>query len=378
MKIGNLFVIFSSFEELTDPRVDRTRKHNLFDMIVLTLCSAIGGAEHWTDVERFSKGKIEWFRKFLKLENGIPSHDTFGRVFALLDTEEFLRCLQKWVDALQLSLAGQGVAIDGKTLRRSFDSATGKKALHVVNAWAGDLHISLGQVAVDGKSNEITAVPKLLDLLTLDGAVVTLDAMHCQKKTVAKIREKRADYIVSVKDNQQTLHEAVRDEFIKHGENNYQARSVRRHVSKETNRGRLEHREYVVAPVPKSLKDRAAWKDLRSIGMVYRHRKDKAKESDAVTFFISSLEPKVRTFAKHLRGHWRVENSLHWTLDVTFSEDASRIRKGAAPEIASIFRRLALSILKRDTTVKDNVRGKRLQAGWNSAILEDILRGKAA
>lgn len=206
--------IFTCFEDLPDPQVDRGKQHVLLEMIVMALRAAICGAEGWTDVERFAKAKHEWFRKFLRLENGVPSHDTFGRAFGLLDTEQFYTCLQQWLEDLELSLKGHGVAIDGKTLRRSFDRATGKAALHVVSAWAGGLRICLGQVAVEEKSNEITAVPKLLELLELTGAVVTLDAMHCQKETAAKIRQKGADYVLLVKGNQPSLPEYLLNLFL--------------------------------------------------------------------------------------------------------------------------------------------------------------------
>ena len=367
--------VFTHFEDLTDPRTGNARRHNLLEMIVIALCAAICGAESWVDVERFGKSKQRWLLSFLRLENGVPSHDTFGRVFARLDTEEFFVCLQGWIGSLQLSLQGQGVAIDGKTLRRSFDRASSKSALHLVSAWAGELRISLGQVAVDEKSNEITAVPRLLELLDLRGAVVTLDAMHCQKETVAKIRERGADYVVSVKANQPALHGQLQQLFMTYGEDDY--RAVRRHATTERKRGRVERREYYVAPAPKELVASGPWRHVRSVGMVYRHREQGEKESDEVAFFISSLPPKVRTLAKHVRGHWAIENSLHWVLDVTFSEDNSRIRKGNGQEIAAVFRRLALSLLQQDTTLKENVRGKRLRAGWENRVLEGILTTKS-
>jgi len=375
MLVTNKFVIFSHFEDLTDPRVERTKRHRLGDMVAIALCATICGADSWADVERFGNAKLDWFTTFLHLEHGIPSHDTFGRVFASLDTEEFLACLTSWVASLQLSLQGQTVAIDGKTLRRSFDAASGKAALHLVSAWAGQLRLSLGQVAVDQKSNEIPAVMKLLELLDLEGAVVTLDAMHCQKETAAAIRRRGADYLLSVKANQPKLLEQIQDLFTAYGDEDWQG--TRRCTQTEPPRhGRSELREYIVAPAPKGLD--VLWCDIRSVGMVYRHREAKGKASDEVSYFISSLPPKVRALSKHVRGHWGIENGLHWTLDVTFSEDQSRIRKGGGPEIAAVFRRLALSILKQDTTLKENIRGKRVRAGWNNNTLQAILTGNAA
>lgn len=367
--------IFEHFEGLSDPRVNRGNNHSLYEMVVVALIAAIGGANCWVDVERFGVAKFDWFRKFLTLEHGVPSHDTFGRVFALLNTEEFLTCLQNWIQSLHLDMKGQGVAIDGKTLRHSFDNATGAGSLHVVNAWATGLRICLGQIAVDDKSNEITAVPKLLEFLDLKGAVVTLDAMHCQTETASTIRRQEADYVLTVKKNQPTLHERLQQLFLEYGEQDFRVRGLRRHVTVEKAHGREERREYYAAPVPDDL--RPKWQGAQSVGMVYRYRKDivSGKIHEETMYLISSLPPKVRTLAKYVRGHWAVENTLHWSLDVTFGEDASRIRKGSGIEIASIFRRLALSILQRDTTQKDNIRGKRLLAGWNTNVLDQIFTG---
>lgn len=365
--------IFNHFESLSDPRIERNKLHQLHEMVVVALCAAICGAEGWADVERFGKMKLPWFRRFLKLEYGIPSHDTFGRVFALLDTHEFLTCLQAWVECFQAQLKGQGIAIDGKTLRRSFDQATGRAALHVVSAWATDLRVCLGQVAVDDKSNEITAVPRLLALLELTGAVVTLDAMHCQTATAAAIRKQGADYLLTVKQNQPKLWQELLDTFIAYEEQGDPQRQVRRHTTTEQGHGRRERREYFVAPVPAHLKSQ--WLDAQTIGKVFRTRQVGDKLQEETTLFISSLPPRVRQLSQRLRGHWGIENSLHWVLDVTFREDDSRIRKGSGPEIASLFRKLALNILQRDTTLKSSLRGKRLQAGWNNDALEAMLAG---
>lgn len=367
--------ILAKFENLTDPRVERTKEHLLLDMISIALCAAICGADSWVDVEKFGHAKEDWFRRFLALPHGIPSHDTFGRVFARLDTAEFLTCLQNWLRSLHLSLKEQGIAIDGKTLRGSFDAATGKSALHVVSAWACGLRVSLGQVAVDDKSNEITAVPKLLELLELSGAVVTMDAMHCQKETLAAIRAKGADYLVPVKDNQPKLYDLLQRTFLQYGEHNYTAREVKQHRTIERNRGRDEERIVYAAPAPPELRDHPAWRDVQSIVQVYRATRRGGKTTEEVSFFLSSLPPKVQRIAKYIRGHWGIENRLHWSLDVIFAEDRSRIRQGNGPEIASIFRKLALMVLQRDISSKGSIRGKRLQAGWNEDFLERILCG---
>jgi predicted transposase YbfD/YdcC len=367
--------ILTRFEDLTDPRVERSKHHLLLDMVTISLCAAICGADSWVDVEKFGIAKQLWFERFLELPNGIPSHDTFGRVFARLDTGEFLTCLQNWLRSLHLSLKEQGVAIDGKTMRGSFDAASGKSALHVVSAWASGLRLSLGQVAVDDKSNEITAVPKLLELLELTGAVVTLDAMHCQKETLAAIRAKGADYLVPVKDNQPKLYDVLLQTFLTYGEGDYQARELKRHSQTERNRGRDETRIVYAAPPPAELKNHAEWLDVRSVVMIYRATHRNGKLTEETSYYISSLPPKVQKIARYIRGHWGIENSLHWTLDVIFAEDASRLRQGNGPEIASIFRKLALMVLQRDTSSRGSLRGKRLQAGWNEDFLERILCG---
>jgi predicted transposase YbfD/YdcC len=355
--------------------MDRTKRHLLLDMVTIALCAAICGANSWVDVETFGDAKREWFARFLKVPNGIPSHDTFGRVFARLDTGEFLTCLQNWLRSLKLSLKEQGVAIDGKTLRGCFDAASGKSALHVVSAWASGLRLSLGQVAVDGKSNEITAVPKLLELLELTGAVVTMDAMHCQKDTLAAIRAKGADYLIAVKDNQPKLHTLLKETFLAYGEQDYHAPGVRCHRTVERNRGRDEERICYVAPAPDALRSHREWVDVRTVVMIHRVCRRNGKLQEEVSFFISSLPPLVKKIARYVRGHWGIENTLHWTLDVIFAEDRSRIRTGTGPEIASIFRKLALMVLQQDTSSKRSLRGKRLEAGWNEDFLERLLCG---
>ena len=367
--------IFTHFEKLTDPRIARTRVHKLLDIMTIALCATICGANTWTDVERFGVAKQHWFAKFLELPAGIPSHDTFGRVFAMLDTAEFDACLRNWLRSLHKSMKGQGIAIDGKTLRSSFDTATGRAALHSVSAWAVGLRLSLGQVAVDDKSNEITAVPKLLELLEIAGAVVTLDAMHCQTATAAAIQAKRADYVFNVKANQPKLFERLHRLFERYVNQDFKGRGLRVHKTTERSHGRDERREYYVAPAPKDLIEAGQWAGLQSVVMVYRHREVAGKETDEVHYYISSLPPKVKRLAKAIRDHWGIENSLHWVLDVVFSEDDSRIRKGNGPETTAMLRRLALSILEQDTSLKSSIRGKRLQAGWDNDLLAKILAG---
>jgi predicted transposase YbfD/YdcC len=375
MARGPAAVVHRHFEKVTDPRVDRGHNHNLIEMIFLALTATLCGAQSWSDVERFGTCKLSWFRRYLRLEHGVPSHDTFGRVFSRLDTSEFLTAMHSWVDTLAGSLRGHGIAIDGKTLRGSFDRAAGQTALHTITAFACDMRLCLRQMSVDDKSNEIPAVPKLLALLELSGATVTLDAMHCQVETARSIVHADADYILVVKANQAGLHQCLLDRFLEYDEKNYQIPGLKKHTTVEKSHGRQERREYFVIDAPKDDPTLARWPELRSIGMVFRSRESAGKSQEETTFFISSHPPKVKMLSQHLRGHWRIENSQHWILDVTFAEDASRIRKGSSVEISAALRRLALNILQRDTSCKENIRGKRLRAGWSDTVLDAIYAG---
>ena len=370
-KTAELFTPF--FVDLTDPRVERARRHNLLDILILAVCATLGNADGWADVERFANAKLDFFKTFLDLPNGVPSHDTFGRVFARLDPAALLDCLGRWLDALGTAVAGEVVAIDGKTLKGSFDAAAGRSPLHLVSAWACEARLTLGQVAVDQKSNEITAIPLLLELLDLKGCVVTLDAMGCQTEIAAAIRRREADYVLAVKDNQPGLHAVIHAAFVAHAENGFADASVTRLTTAQRGHGRRERREYVAAAAPTALT--ARWRDVASIGMVTRTRVVGGVASEELSYYVSSLPPKVRAFARAVRGHWGIENRLHWTLDVTFAEDASRVRKDHGPFNLALLRRLAVSILQRDRSVKDNLRGKRLRAGWDDEVLLKILTG---
>jgi len=375
MASGPASIVHKHFENLTDPRVDRGCNHSLIEMVFLALTAVICGAQGWADVERFAKCKLDWFRRYVSLQFGVPSHDTFGRVFSRLDTGEFLTAMHAWVDAFAGSLRGRGIAIDGKTLRGSFDAAAGKTALHTITAFACDMRVCLRQMAVGEKTNEIPAVPELLKLMELNGATVTLDAMHCQVDTAQAIINAGADYILIVKQNQESLHTNLVDRFIEYGEDDYQVQGLKRHKTVEKSHGRKERREYYFIDAPSDDPVLARWPDIRSIGMVYRCREQGDESHEETMFVISSHPPKVKMLSEHIRGHWSIENSQHWVLDVTFAEDASRIRKGSSPEISAAFRRMALNILQGDTTIKENIRGKRLRAGWSESVLEKIYAG---
>lgn len=362
---------FRHFEEITDPRVDRGENHSLIEMIFVTLCATLCGAEGWTDVERYGKAKLEWLRQFIPLEKGIPSHDTLGRVFSRLDSLEFYACLQSWTNDICQSLKGHTVAVDGKTLRGSFDKASGKSALHSVSAWICGLRMCLGLKSVDDKSNEIPAVQELIAMLDLEGAVVTADAMHCQKETVRAIVTKEADYLLIVKGNQPTLQDALHGAIIE--AMNADDGRTRRTRKTEKNRNRLETREVVAMQCPEDHPVFKDWDCLATIGVIHRRREVDGRIEEATETFITSLPCKVRDIAERLRNHWSTENQQHHILDVTFREDSSRIRKGTGPEISSVFRRLALSILQRDTSIKDWISGKRKRCGWDNSALNKVL-----
>jgi predicted transposase YbfD/YdcC len=358
---------------MPDPRVKRTRRHLLIDILFIALAATIGGADNFVDIERFGRAKESWFRRFLQLPHGIPSHDTFNRVFAKLKPAAFIACMTSWLTSLHQASPGRFIAIDGKTLCGSFDRATGQAALHLVSAWARAQGLVLGQVRTDAHSNEITAIPKLLELLELEGAIVTLDAMGCQKSIAADIEQRGGDYVLAVKENQPTLHAAVVAEFERLS--GAAAASLRTHVvTTRATDGTEERRLYCTAPTPPTTAF-AGWAGLRSIGMAIRIRDVDGTEQATSRYYISSLNSKVKRFAAAVRGHWEIENSLHWSLDVTFREDAQRTRQGHAAENAAALRRLALSLLKQDKTIKDNVTGKRRRAGWNDEVIERLLCG---
>ncbi|MDX1964623.1 MAG: ISAs1 family transposase [Pirellulales bacterium] len=312
-----------------------------------------------------------FFARFFDLPHGVPSHDTFSRVFAILDTGQFLTCIHSWMDRLAGSLRGQGIALDGKTLLGSYDTAAQSSPLHLLTAYTTGTRLVLRQLKVPEGSNEIPTAGELLECLELAGAIVTADALHCQVETAKSIIAREADYVLTVKGNQPGLRDAVFQAFADHDEGTKPLAKVRRQVVGERNRGHKERRTCLVAQAP-ATPEFARWPGLRTIGLITRERTVGDQEQEESVFFISSLPPQVRELNQHLRDHWKIENSQHHVLDVTFTEDDSRIRKHAGPEITAAFRRLALNILQRDTSVKDNIRGKRLRAGWDEALLEQI------
>ncbi len=368
-----------------DPRRQcKNLRHGLADILVMGFCAVLSGAEDFVEMEEFARSKEAFFRRFLDLPNGIPSHDTFRRVFQAVGPQALQGCLIGWLQGLRQAgqaAAGEGevVAIDGKTLRRTFDRARGLGALHLVSAWATANGLTLGQVAVDAKSNEITAIPRLVGLLDLKGCVVTIDAAGCQKDIAAQIVDKGADYVLALKDNQPTLHGQVAEYFLEQLEGNNAGGKMRCHRQVERGHGRTETRQTFVAPAPKALVASGAWLGLATVVMVIRECVDHTtgKASDDVRYFISSLPAKAKRLAAAVRQHWGIENGLHWVLDVAFHEDRLRLRDRNAVENLALFNRLAVSLLRQDQTLQAGVKCKRKAAGWDDDYLLHLLFNSA-
>jgi predicted transposase YbfD/YdcC len=362
------------FSGLTDPR-RREVIYPLINIVTIALCAVICGADDFVAIATYGREKRQWLSKFLDLSSGIPSHDRFNAILGALKPAEFERCLLSWITALHEITGGQIIAIDGKTLRGSFDAASSKSAIHMVSAWATANHISLGQVVVDAKSNEITAIPKLLELLEISGSLVTIDAMGCQTEIAETIVKGGGHYVLAVKENQPTLHAGISEFFRDHLEDDFARTNVSRHQTQEQGHGREERRTYFVCPVPEDLPDRERWPQLAAIGLTTSETTRNGKLCGDVRIYILSKKITAHRFAEAVRGHWSIENRLHWQLDVTFQEDHSRIRKGHADANFSILRRTALSLLKNNKSKKVGIKNKRLTAGWSDAYVQEVVFG---
>ena len=367
-KKGN---IIRNFSELKDPRLERKKLHKLIDIIVIAICAVIGGADGWEDIERFGKAKEKWFRVFLELENGIPSHDTFNRVFSLINAKKFQECFINWIKEISQLSKGEIISIDGKTVRRSYDRWNNKGAVHIVSAWANNNRLVLGQIKVNEKSNEITAIPELLSYLEIEGCIITIDAMGCQKEIASKIQDGKGDYVLALKENHKNLYEDVKL-YLEDKRENSDFKEEEYYRSIEKDHGRIEERKYWITTDIDWLENKSKWAGLKSIGMVESTRDIKGNISKEVRFYLCSIEGNVKEFSKAVRSHWGIENSVHWVLDMTFREDESRIRKGHSAENFNVLRHIALNLLKKEKS-KGSIRGKRLKAGWDNAFLKKIL-----
>lgn len=379
MKLRPKTAIYEFFSDIEDPRVERQKRHKLIDIITITICAVISGVEYWTEIESYGKNKYEWFKQFLELPHGIPSHDTISRVFQILNPEELQRCFLKWVQSVYQLTKGEIVPIDGKTLRHSYDTATNKKAIHMVSAWSSKNKLVLGQVKVDDKSNEITAIPSLLKKLKLKGCIVTIDAMGCQKKIVKEIIEKEADYLITLKDNQPNLYQRTEKLFAQVLKSDSLDFDLGFHLIHNETYGQEEIKIiYVLNQTENNIKEvidpEDKWENIQSIIKVESFYSGfKNKKKNQTRYFISSLLTDAQSLAEVIQTHWTIENQLNWVLDVQFSEDDSRIRMKNSPENMAIIRQLALSLLNQDTTSKKSIKSKQNQAGWNNEYLFQLL-----
>lgn len=366
---------FEHFETVKDPRIERSKEHLLIDIIAIAILAVISGAEGWIAIETYGKGKYEWLKTFLELPNGIPSHDTFSRVFSRINSDEFHQSFVNWVNSITAKLGVEVIAIDGKTLKQSYDRNQKQKALHIVSAWSSSHQLVLGQQKVSSKSNEITAIPALIEMLEIEGSIITIDAMGCQKEIASLIVKKKADYILALKGNQKLLHEAVDNYFKLAQKENFSQQECDYFKQVEAGHHRIEKREVWTIPVSSlpGLPKQELWTGFNTIVMLKSERKLWNKTTQEVRFYVSSVPNNAEIIAKAIRSHWGIENSLHWTLDVTFSEDKSRICKDNSPENFALLRRLALNLLKQETSFKGSLKMKRYLAGIDNNYLVQIL-----
>jgi predicted transposase YbfD/YdcC len=357
---------------IRDPRIERNKKHDLSEMLFVAVCAVISGAEGWADLVEFAESKLEWLRRFVRLEHGIPVDDTFARVLSRIAPGALAQCLAGWARVVAGVREGEVIAIDGKTLRRSHDRRRGLGPLHLVRAWATEAGVALGQVKTAEKSNEITAIPELLRQLELRGAIVTLDAMGCQREVAAQIVAQGGDYVLAVKANQPGLEEAVVEFFETAQAHGWSGVEVSVHEAPDSGHGRVERRRCWACGQLASLPQVERWAGLRSFALVESERHVGAQVTRERRYFISSLAPDATAISRAVRAHWEIENGFHWVLDMTFREDDSRIRRGHGAENFATLRQFALSVLKRESTAI-SIRKKRIRSGFNDAFREQVL-----
>ncbi|MEA5453084.1 ISAs1 family transposase [Leptolyngbya sp. CCNP1308] len=366
--------LLSHFENLEDPRTGYLIEHRLVDIVALTICAVVCGAETWVDIEAYGQSKVDWLSTFLALPHGIPSHDTISRLFAQLDPHQLQDCFLSWVQTVAQLSAGAVVAVDGKTLRRSYDRGQGKGAIHMVSAWAAENRLVLGQVKVDEKSNEITAIPELLKVLALNGCIVTLDAMGTQKTIAKQIIDQGADYILSLKGNHEGLYEDVQQIFTWARQQHFKNIPHEVYQTIDKGHGRLEIRRHWLLDSVEHLVDADQWAGLKRVGLIESERRLPGQDPTITQrYYLVSLNGGVERFAQATRSHWGIENGLHWCLDVAFHEDDSRIRSGYAPQNMAVIRHLALNLLSQESSAKVGKKAKRLKAGWDNTYLTKVL-----
>jgi len=366
--------LLEHFQTLEDPRAQHLLEHQLLDIIGLTICAVICGADTWVEIESYGRAKETWLRSFLHLPNGIPSHDTIARLFAALNPEALQECFLSWVKSVAQLSSAEVLAIDGKTLRHSYDKGGAKGAIHMVSAWAHQNRLVLAQVKVDEKSNEITAIPQLLKVLELNGCIVTIDAMGAQKQIAEQIIERGADYVLSLKGNQGNLHQDVQQLFEWNRKIQFQEIPHEFHQTIEAGHGRVEIRRHWLLDGVEDLIDAHLWPGLKRVGLVESERRLPGKKPTIEQrYYLISFDGGVERFAQAVRSHWGIENQLHWVLDVAFNEDDSRIRKDHAPENFALIRQVALNLLRQETSAQGGVKAKRLKAGWDNDFLAQVL-----
>ena len=373
MKLKPKITLLEHFAKLTDPRIDRTKDHKLIDILAIAICGMLCGADNWVAMEQYGNAKEEWLKQFLELPNGIPSHDTISRVFARLDPVEFEECFRNWVKSIAQLIPGEIVNIDGKTAKHSGSKNKGKKAIHLVNAWASEQKLVLGQTKVRSKSNEITAIPELIKVLELSGCLVTIDAMGTQTKIAQLIQDKGADYCLALKGNHQYLHERVVDLFEQAEAHDWSEIEHDFHRTINKGHGRTEIRRHWTMPVTEIFFEKEKWAGLQSIGLIESVRKIDGKTKTNKRYYLNSFHSDAQLLANAARSHWGVENNVHWLLDVAFGEDDCPVHSDHAPENLSQLRKISLNLLSQEKTAKIGVANKRLKAAWDNKYLAKIL-----
>ena len=374
MKLPPKITIVDHFKDLEDKRVERTKRHKLIDIVTIAICAVICGADSWVLMETYGKKKEKWLKQFLELPNGIPSHDTFARVFARIDPQQLQNSFLSWIKSINKITEGEVIAIDGKTLRHSYDKGKDKGAIHMVSAWATTNRLVLGQCKVDEKSNEITAIPELIKVLEIAGCIVTIDAMGCQKQIVKSIVDKSGEYVIALKKNQGNLYKNVEEIFKEAISKGFEGFKYSDYHTKEEEHGREEIRHYLMlSDIQERIDPGKKWMNLQSVGMVEYIRKVNGKTKVETRYYISSLTDNAKLLGESVRSHWGIENSLHWVLDVALREDDCRIRKDNAPQNFAVLRHIAVNAVGKEKSQKLGIKNKQVCAGWDNEYLEKVL-----